>query len=201
MGVAVWPMVELEADDALASAARDRGRGRARRAGLHLDARQGPRAVRPRRPRRAGRPQERGRSATPRACARSSASPPQLIPDSSRSSATRPTATRASRGIGPKTAARLIAQYGPIEKLPAEALGDRASCALLFKRLATLRDDAPLFDDVDELRWRGPTAAFPAAARMLEDERLVPRVRAIAEKLGEENPLPPKGGKGEGEGG
>ena len=88
------------------------------------------------------------------------------------------------RGWGPKTAARLIGQYGPIESFPPETLKDRAE-ALLFKNLATLRDDAPLFDDVDELRWRGPGEAFPAAARMLEDERLVPRVRAIAEKLGD----------------
>jgi len=49
---------------------------------------------------------------------------------------------------------------------------------------ASIRDDAPLFDGVDDLRWSGPTPAFPAAARMLEDERLVPRVTAIAGKLG-----------------
>ena len=58
MGVAVWPMVELEADDALASAARIARDDRGGREGLHLDARQGPRAVRRRRPRRAGRPQK-----------------------------------------------------------------------------------------------------------------------------------------------
>ena len=57
MGVAVWPMIELEADDALASAARIAAEDRARGEGLHLDARQGPGAVRPRRPGRAGRPQ------------------------------------------------------------------------------------------------------------------------------------------------
>ena len=58
------------------AAADERGR-----AGLHLDAGQGPRAVRARRPRRAGRPAGAGRSATPRACARSSASSPRCIPD------------------------------------------------------------------------------------------------------------------------
>ena len=74
MGVAVWPMVELEADDGLASAARIARRRRARRESLHLDAGQGSRAVRARRSRRAGRPQDARRSATPAACARSSAS-------------------------------------------------------------------------------------------------------------------------------
>ena len=48
MGVVVWPMIELEADDALASAARIASDRRARREGLHLDARQGPGAVRAR---------------------------------------------------------------------------------------------------------------------------------------------------------
>ena len=64
------------------------------------------------------------------------------------------------------TAARLLNQYGPIEKLPAEVLRDRDR-ALLFKDLATLRTDAPLFRSVDALRWRGPTKAFaPWAERM-----------------------------------
>ena len=81
MGVAVWPMVELEADDALASAAHLAARRRACREGLHLDARQGPRAVRARRPRGAGRPPRATRSATQTACARSSASSRRCIPD------------------------------------------------------------------------------------------------------------------------
>ena len=57
MGVAVWPMIELEADDALASAARIADADAARRQGVHLDAGQGPRAVRARRSRGAGGPQ------------------------------------------------------------------------------------------------------------------------------------------------
>ena len=62
-------------------------------------------------------------------------------------------------GIGAKTAARLIQRHGPIEQFPPEVLGDQLQYALLFKRLATLRTDAPLFADVDELRWRGLPAA------------------------------------------
>jgi 5'-3' exonuclease len=58
-------------------------------------------------------------------------------------------------GIGAKTAARLIQRHGPIEQFPPEILGDHLPAALLFKQLATLRTDAPLFSDVDQLRWVG----------------------------------------------
>ena len=59
-------------------------------------------------------------------------------------------------GIGAKTAARLIQRHGPIEQFPPEVLGDNVEAALLFKQLATLRTDEPLFTDVDTLRWRRP---------------------------------------------
>jgi 5'-3' exonuclease len=58
-------------------------------------------------------------------------------------------------GIGAKTAARLIQRHGPIEQFPPEVLGDQLPAALLFKQLATLRSNAPLFSDVDQLRYRG----------------------------------------------
>ncbi len=63
-------------------------------------------------------------------------------------------------GIGAVTAARLLNRYGPIEQFPAEVLGGRSKEALLFKRLATLRTDAKLFRNVDELEWKGPTPVF-----------------------------------------
>ena len=62
-------------------------------------------------------------------------------------------------GIGRVTAARLLARHGPLERFPPEVLGERHKLALLCKTLATLRTDARLFADVDELRWRGPTGA------------------------------------------
>ena len=77
MGVAVWPMVELEADDALASAARLAAEDERVETGLHLGQRQGSRAVRPGRPGGAGGPPGRRRSATRKACARSSAWSPR----------------------------------------------------------------------------------------------------------------------------
>jgi 5'-3' exonuclease len=72
-------------------------------------------------------------------------------------------------GIGKTTAARLINQHGALEQFPASVLGEQRPLALLFKKLATLRTDAPLFAEVDELRWRGPTDSF---AKWAEDRRL-----------------------------
>ena len=88
-------------------------------------------------------------------------------------------------GIGPKTAASLVSRYGPIEEFPAETLGSNRDDALLFKTLATLRTDAPLFADVDELRWRGPAAEFPACVERWGDARLLARCSKAAETTGD----------------
>jgi 5'-3' exonuclease len=80
-------------------------------------------------------------------------------------------------GIGKTGAARLIARHGALEDFPPEVLGARREQALLFKKLATLRTDAMLFKDVDELRWPGPTAEFDAYARQFGDVRLTTRAR------------------------
>ncbi|MEP7273633.1 MAG: 5'-3' exonuclease H3TH domain-containing protein, partial [Acidobacteriota bacterium] len=77
---------------------------------------------------------------------------------------------------GVKTAARLITRHGPIEDFPPEILGDQIDDALLFKKLATLRTDVDVFDDVDELRWRGPTQSFAKMTEMIGDARLLERV-------------------------
>jgi hypothetical protein len=47
--------------------------------------------------------------------------------------------------------------------------------ALLFKRLATLRSNAPLFDNVDQFRWRGPTNGFAAWTQWIDAQRLLER--------------------------
>jgi 5'-3' exonuclease len=87
------------------------------------------------------------------------------------------------QGIGAVTAARLINKHGSIEQFPAEVLGEQRQRALLFKNLATLRTDAVLFSNVDELRWRGPTAAFGAQAERLGDVRILNRANSAAERL------------------
>ena len=82
--------------------------------------------------------------------------------------------------FGKKTAARVIDRYGAIEQFPDTVLGDHREHALLFKHLATLRVDVPLFDDVEQLRWSGPLPEFAAIVETIGDARLATRVRAIA---------------------
>ncbi|MBV8543832.1 MAG: flap endonuclease [Acidobacteria bacterium] len=81
--------------------------------------------------------------------------------------------------IGSKTAAQLLNRYGPIEDFPAEVLGGKHELALLFKDLATLRTNAPLFDDVGELRWQPPTASFASIAELIGDPRLSVRIEKL----------------------
>ena len=73
------------------------------------------------------------------------------------------------------TAARLLNQFGTIEDFPTVVLGEARDLALLFKQLATLKTDARLFQDVEELRWRGPTDAFPAWTERMSDQNLAER--------------------------
>ena len=71
------------------------------------------------------------------------------------------------KGIGAKGAASLLVRYGKIEDFPPEVLGPHRALALLFKDLATLRTDAKLYDSVDELQWRGPSAEFALVCERL----------------------------------
>jgi 5'-3' exonuclease len=86
-------------------------------------------------------------------------------------------------GIGRVGAARLINKHGAIENFPPTVLGERLELALLFKKLATLRTDAQLFEDVDTLRWRGPAATFTEFAARLDDKRLLDRCQKAAAKV------------------
>ncbi len=79
-------------------------------------------------------------------------------------------------GIGPKTAARLINQHGHLEQFPADILRDNRDRAMLFKELATLRTGEPLFDDVDELRWTGARGDFATMAGRIDAPKLAERV-------------------------
>ena len=87
-------------------------------------------------------------------------------------------------GCGPKTAATLINRYGALENFGEDILNkENRALALLFKDLATLRTDAPLFKDVDELRWRGATKGFPAVTEKIESARLLARVKKLEKRL------------------
>ena len=87
-------------------------------------------------------------------------------------------------GCGPKTAAQLINRFGALEDFPPDALNDeKRGLAVLFKELATLKTDAPLFEDVDELQWRGATSEFEAVTKKIENPRLLMKVRKLEGSL------------------
>ena len=178
-GVVVWPMVEFEADDALAAAAvaaaRDERVDRVIICTPDKDLAQcvrGGRIVQLNRRTRitldeAGVIQKFG-------------VPPASIPDYLALVGDSADGYPGLAGWGAKSTAAVLAKFGHIESIPADwrewhvnaasasalahTLATERERALLFRTLATLRTDIPLFENVDELRWNGPTAGFPAFA-------------------------------------
>lgn len=182
-GLVVWPMVEFEADDALASAAALAARDRRveqvvictpdkdlaqcvrgadvvqlnRRTGVTIDD--------------AGVRAKFG-------------VPPASIPDYLALVGDAADGYPGLAGWGAKSSATVLAKFGHIESIPASArdwqvnvmnsaaLADtlvrQRELALLFRKLATLRSDVPLFANVDELKWSGPTAEFDAIGQLLD---------------------------------
>jgi 5'-3' exonuclease len=192
LGVVVWPMLELEADDALASfAARAARDGRVERVLLcspDKDLAQcvvGTRVVGWDRRKKVALDEDGVR-------AKFGVSP-RSIPDFL---ALVGDAADGIPGIprwGEKSASALLARYGELEAIPdrssdwavqvrgADALAEQLRAhrdeALLFRVLATLRIDAPLEERVDDLAWQGPRAdAVADLAARIEDEGLLARV-------------------------
>jgi len=174
MGVAVWPMTELEADDALASAARIASEDkRVQQVCIWTPDKDLAQCVSGDRVVQVDRKSRKIRDAD--GVRAKFGVTPVLIPDFLALVGDTADGYPGIPGIGAVTAARLLNQHGRIEDFPPTVLGDSRDLALLFKDLATLRTDAPLFRDVDELRWRGPTSAFAAYADRLGDARLLER--------------------------
>jgi 5'-3' exonuclease len=111
--------------------------------------------------------------------------PPALIPDFLALVGDAADGYPGVAGIGRMTAARYLNQYGPLERFPRSVLGDQRELALLFKNLATLKDDAPLFDKVDELEWRGPRREFAAWTERVDAPGLLRRCLKLESALGE----------------
>ncbi|MGE0158795.1 MAG: 5'-3' exonuclease H3TH domain-containing protein [Gemmatimonadales bacterium] len=182
MGVAVWPMVELEADDALASAAvLAAADARVEKVCIWANDKDLAQCVRGDRVVQIDR---RGKQIRNAAAIRTKFGvDPERIPDYLALVGDAQDGYPGIRGIGAVGAARLVNRFGPIESFGPTELGDAYELALLFKELATLRTDAQLFDDVDELRWRGPTDELEAWAARIGDARLLPRARKLAETV------------------
>ena len=177
MGVALWPMIELEADDALASAAAlAAADDRVQKVSIWTPDKDLAQCVLATRVVQVDR---RSNSIRDAAGVRAKFGVgPEWIPDYLALVGDSADGYPGLAGIGPKGAARLINRYGFLEEFPAEILGERRELALLFKRLATLRRDAPLFTRGEELGWQGPTQRFAACAAGLGDTRLARRAEA-----------------------
>ena len=182
-GVAVWPMVEFEADDALAAgavaAARDPHVEHVIICTPDKDLAQcvrGTRIVQLNRRTRVTR-DEAG-------VIQKFGVPPASIPDYLALVGDAADGYPGLPGWGAKSSAAVLAKFGHIECIPkdsnewhvnvtnagalASTLSIERDQALLFRTLATLRTDIDLFDDVDQLRWNGPTPEFDALAARLD---------------------------------
>ncbi|MGH2373404.1 MAG: 5'-3' exonuclease [bacterium] len=175
MGVAVWPMIELEADDGLASAAQiASGNGAVEKVCIWTPDKDLAQCVRGDRVVQVDRRRQKILNA--QGVRAKFGVDPVLIPNFLALVGDPADGYPGIPGIGPTRAARLVNRYGMIENFPPAVLGeDRRDVALLFKNLATLRTDARLFREVDELRWRGPSSAFAACSERLGDARLLER--------------------------
>jgi 5'-3' exonuclease len=182
MGVVVWPMIELEADDALASAAHLAAQDeRMQKVCIWTPDKDLAQCVVEQRvvqmDRRSGQIRDAAGVQAKFGVA------PAHIPDYLALVGDAADGYPGIAGYGPKTSARLINRYGQIEHFPSEILKDNVERALLFKKLATLRIDAPLFGDVEQLRWRGATASFASVAEKIGAARLAKRVRDLENQL------------------
>lgn len=183
MGVVVWPMVELEADDALASAATLAGRdSRVAKVCLWTPDKDLAQCVHGERVVQIDRRTKAIRDAA--AVRAKFGVDPALIPDYLALVGDAADGFPGIAGIGPKTAAVLLNRYGPVEAFPDAVLGERRDDALLFKRLATLRTDAPLFGSVDALRWSGPSPRFGPWCERAGRPRLAQRAARVASAIG-----------------
>jgi 5'-3' exonuclease len=179
MGVAVWPMIELEADDALASAARVAATDdKVEKVCIWTPDKDLAQCVRGDRVVQVDRRGQKIRNAE--GVREKFGVEPALIPDFLALVGDIADGYPGIPGIGPKTAAGLINRHGTIEEFPAAVLGPNRDLALLFKNLATLRTDADLFRDVDELRWRGPTTGFALYSERFGDARVLARCSKVA---------------------
>lgn len=196
MGVRVWPMVEFEADDALASAAakvaQDHSVGKVFICTPDKDLSQcvvGTRIVQLDRRRESLR-DEAGVVAK-------FGVKPESIPDYLAVVGDSADGFPGVQGWGAKAAAAVLSRYPHLEKIPkdwhewdpaiararplADSLFSAWNDALLFRTLATLRSDVPVFNTVADLRWRGPRAEFEEYSRRMKSPNQFRRAVAASE--------------------
>jgi 5'-3' exonuclease len=186
LGVVVWPMVEFEADDALAAAAAKAAADpRVDRVYICTPDKDLAQSVRGTRVVQMDRRMRTIRDEA--GVVEKFGVPPASIPDYLALVGDSSDGYPGLEGWGARSSAAVLAKYGHLESIPADwrmwgvnatrpaalsatLLRDRDR-ALLFRDLATLRTDMAVFDDVDELRWKGPTPAFQSLAARLDAAR------------------------------
>ena len=181
MGVVVWPMTDLEADDGLASAAHLAAADpTVAKVCIWTPDKDLAQCVREDRVVQIDRRAGAIRDAI--AIRKKFGVEPTLIPDFLALVGDKADGYPGIPGIGKSSAVQLLNKYGPIESWPAKVVRKRDQ-ALLFKQLATLRTDAPLFDDVDQLQWAGPTPSFSTYVAKMGEPDLLKKVNTVAAKI------------------
>ena len=183
MGVVVWPMVEFEADDALAAAAQLAARdNKVEKVCIWTPDKDLAQCVVDDRVVQIDRRKNEIRNAD--AVRAKFGVMPEFIADYLALVGDAADGYPGLPGFGAKTSARLLNQHGHIEDFPASLLSDtNRELALLFKNLATLRTDASLDSptngettSVSKLRWRGATDKFASVAQEIDAPALAKRV-------------------------
>lgn len=182
MGVAVWPMVELEADDALASAAFIAAKDpKVQKVCIWTPDKDLGQCVEDDRVVQIYR---RGNQIVNAAGIREKFGVDcRFIPDFLALVGDTADGYPGIPGIGKTTAATLVNRHGRLEDFPAAVLGERRDLALLFKDLATLRTNAPLYKKVEDIRWKGSTPAFEAMATKIDAAKVLERARKLEAAL------------------
>jgi 5'-3' exonuclease len=180
MGVEVWPMTDFEADDALATIAA--GDSRVQKVCIWTPDKDLAQCVRGDRVVQVDRRNKAIRNADG-VRAKFGVSP-ELIPDYLALVGDSADGYPGIAGIGPKGAATLIGRYGKIEQFPPEVLLGHVELALLFKKLAILRTDAPTLANVNEVRWLGPTQQFKECCERMGNPHLPVRAHKAFAAIG-----------------
>jgi 5'-3' exonuclease len=203
MGVVVWPMVYFEADDALASAASKAAKDdRVKQVLICTPDKDLAQCVVGTRVVQLDRRQNILRDEA--GVVAKFGVKPESIPDYLAVVGDSADGFPGVRGWGAKAAASALSQYLHLEEIPkdwkewnpsirkaralSESLLSAWDDALLFRTLATLRLDVPVFDAVEELRWKGPRANFEEYCRRMKARGLVDRVASAKSKAASEQP-------------
>ena len=182
MGGVVWPMIELEADDALASAAFIAAADeRVEKICIWTVDKDLAQCVREDRIVQIDRKAKEIRNAE--GVRKKFGVDPSRIPDFLALVGDTADGYPGIEGIGKVGAARLIEKYGAIENFPPTVLSENLERALLFKKLATLRTDAALFKDTESLKWAGPTDAFAEHPAVMGNAKLIARAAKTFAKM------------------